>query len=154
MVSAVTLTYRKFRFMIFIIWKISKDFTTSSVDLKNDYPEITGFSVRNMQCMMQFFDKYNQELTMVKGTTPTITQSMIAPLEGYNFALPIKHLGWTHNLILMQQVKDIHARYWYMVQSIASHWKQAIYKKPSGLITTASTVHWRTISRKPVCTRD
>ncbi len=52
-----------------------------SVDLKNDYPEIKGFSVRNMQCMMQFFDEYNQELTMVKGAASTITQSMIAQLE-------------------------------------------------------------------------
>ena len=48
---------------------------------------------------------------------------MIASLEEYIFTLPIKHLGGTHNLILMQQVKDIRARYWYMVQSIASHWK-------------------------------
>lgn len=109
-----------------------------SVDLKNDYPEIKGFSMRNMQCMIQFFGEYNQELTMVKGAIPaitqsviaqfeksakTITQSVIAQLEGYNFVLPVKHLGWTHNLILMQQVKDIRARYWYMVQSIASHWK-------------------------------
>lgn len=37
-----------------------------AVDLKNDYSEIKGFSVRNMQCMMQFFNEYNQELTMVK----------------------------------------------------------------------------------------
>lgn len=40
-----------------------------------------------------------------------MTQSVIAPLGGYNFALPVKHLGWTHNLILMQQVKDTHTRY-------------------------------------------
>lgn len=86
-----------------------------SVDLKNDYPEIKGFSVRNMQCMIQFFSEYNQELTMIKGSTPTITQSVIAQLEGYNFVLPVKHLGWTHNLVLMQQVKDIRARYWYMM---------------------------------------
>lgn len=70
---------------------------------------------------MQFFGEYNQELTMVKGATPTITQSVITQLVGYNLALSVKHLGWTHNLILMQQVKDIRARYWYMVQSIASH---------------------------------
>lgn len=38
-----------------------------AVDLKNDYAEIKGFSVRNMQCMIQFFNEYNQELTMVKG---------------------------------------------------------------------------------------
>lgn len=94
-----------------------------SVDLKNDYPEIKGFSVRNMQCMMQFFSEYNQELTMVKVVSSAITQSVIAQSEEYNFILPIKHLDWTHNLILMQQVKDIRARYWYMMQSITSHWK-------------------------------
>ena len=38
-----------------------------AADLKNDYSEIKGFSVRNMQCMMQFFNEYNQELTMIKG---------------------------------------------------------------------------------------
>ena len=37
-----------------------------SVDLKNDYSEIQGFTVRNMQYMVQFFNEYNQELTMVK----------------------------------------------------------------------------------------
>ena len=108
-----------------------------STDLKNDYPEIKGFSIRNMQCMIQFFDEYNQGLTMTKTALPSIaqspiaqfeqvsvpkTQSAIAQLEKFNFTLPIKHLGWTHNLILMQQVKDINARYWYMVQCIASHW--------------------------------
>ncbi len=110
-----------------------------AVDLKNDYPEIKGLSVRNMQCMMQFFNEYNQDLTMVKGavssitqpavaqfneTSKPITQPMIAQLDSYNFTLPVKHLNWTHNLILMQQVKDIRARYWYMVQSIISHWNK------------------------------
>lgn len=93
-----------------------------SVDLKNDYAEIKGFSVRNMQCMIQFFNEYNQELTMIKGVASPITQSMIAQLTEPNFQLPIKHLDWTHNLVLMMQVKDIRARYWYMVQSITNHW--------------------------------
>ena len=86
------------------------------------YSEIKGFSIRNMQCMIQFFNEYNEELTMVRGIVPPITQSVIAQSEEYNFTLPIKHLGWTHNLILLQQVKDIRARYWYMIQSITSHW--------------------------------
>ena len=30
-----------------------------TVDLKNEYPERKGFSVRNMQCMMQFYNEYN-----------------------------------------------------------------------------------------------
>lgn len=105
-------------------------------DMKNDYPAIKGFSVRNMQCMMQFYAEYNQELTMVKSSSKpiakpvvaqltlsnAITQPVVAQLTKYNFTLPIKHLDWSHNLILMQQVKDIKARYWYMVQCITSHW--------------------------------
>ncbi len=117
------------------------------------YWDIGGMlQVRNMQCMMQFFNEYNQELTMVKDAVSSITQpavaqsgkdskpitqsmiaqftetskpitkSVISQLKVYNFTLPIKHLNWTHNLILMQQVKDIRARYWYMVQCIISHW--------------------------------
>lgn len=108
-----------------------------SVDLKNDYSEIKGFSVRNMQYMVQFFNEYNQELTMVKGaefsiaqsvaaqldsTSEPITKSLISQLGEYNFTLPVKHLSWTHNLVLIKQVKDIRARYWYMIQCITSHW--------------------------------
>ena len=108
-----------------------------AVDLKNDYTDIKGFSVRNMQYMMQFFNEYNQELTMVKVATAPITKSLISQLENnpesitkslvsqigeYNFNLPVKHLDWTHNLVLIKQVKNIRARYWYMVQSITNHW--------------------------------
>ena len=108
-----------------------------AVDLKNDYTDIKGFSVRNMQYMMQFFNEYNQELTMVKVATAPITKSLISQLENnpesitkslvsqigeYNFTLPVKHLDWTHNLVLIKQVKNIRARYWYMVQSITNHW--------------------------------
>lgn len=107
-----------------------------AVDLKNDYSEIKGFTVRNMQYMVQFFNEYNQELTMVKGADSitkslisqlgnnpeSITQSLVAQLGEYNFTLPVKHLDWTHNLVLIKQVKDIRARYWYMVQSITNHW--------------------------------
>ena len=78
--------------------RVKKTLQRLAVDLKNDYSEIKGFSVRNMQCMIQFFNKYNQELTIVKGVFSPITQSVIAQLEEYNFTLPIKHLGWTHKV--------------------------------------------------------
>ena len=94
-----------------------------AVDLKNEYPERKGFSVRNMQCMMQFYNEYNKELTMAKVRNIPITQSMIAQLGNDPTELPIKHLSWTHNIILIQQVKNIQARYWYMIQCIIGHWQ-------------------------------
>lgn len=113
-----------------------------SVDMKNEFPKIKGFSVRNMQCMIQFYEEYNKELTLPKRSLPEITQSTIAQLNkytekdeypitqstiaqlpAYNFYLPVIHLSWTHNIVLIQKVKDIRARYWYMIQCIKSNWK-------------------------------
>ena len=118
-----------------------------SRDLKNEYPEEKGFSERNLRCMVEFFLEYNQELTMVKSKTKTsisqvasgerilqpsvaelqgqtITQRPVAQLPEYNFMLPIRHIHWTHNVILMQRVKDINARYWYMIQCLTLHWSK------------------------------
>ncbi len=115
-----------------------------STDMKNLYPEIKGFTVRNFQFMVQFYEEYNSELTMVKSipqqtttqlqtnTKPVVSQLCSSPntkpavsqLPKYNFELPIKHLSWSHNLLLIQQVKDIRARYWYMTQCVANHWSR------------------------------
>lgn len=93
-----------------------------ALDLKNEYSEIKGFSVRNMQYMVQFHNEYNKELTMINGKNAGIAKSLISQLSEYNFTLPIKYLSWSHNIILLKYVKDIRARYWYMIQSITSHW--------------------------------
>lgn len=85
-----------------------------SGDLKNDYPKVKGFSPRNCRCMIQFYKEYNQELT--------IWQPSVAKLESSKITLPIKQLSWSHNITLIQKVKDIKARYWYMVQCLKSGW--------------------------------
>ena len=119
-----------------------------SVDLKNEYPKVKGFSVRNMQFMIQFYKEYNKELTLpqtdnkpitklpisqldrnANNAEYTIAKSAVSQLPEYNFKLPIKHLAWTHNIILIQKVKDIRARYWYMIQCIKMHWKADYLKE-------------------------
>ena len=82
--------------------------------LKNDYPKVKGFSPRNCRCMIQFYNEYNQELT--------IWQQPVAKLEISNLTLPVKQLSWSHNVILMQKVKDLKARYWYMIQCLKNGW--------------------------------
>lgn len=56
------------------------------------------------QYMVQFFNEYNQELTMIKRDASPIAKSVISQLDEYNFTLPIKHLDWTHNLVLVKQI--------------------------------------------------
>ena len=61
-----------------------------AIDLKNEYPERKGFSVRNMQCMMQFYNEYNKELTMVKVGHFSIAQPLVAQLKNNVNTLAIK----------------------------------------------------------------
>lgn len=99
-----------------------------SIDLKNDFPDIKGFSVRNCQFMIQFYKEYNQELTFTK---PSVSQTKIAntkpsvsQLPAQKFNLPITQISWAHNVVIMQRVKNIDARYWYMVQTIKNSWSR------------------------------
>jgi hypothetical protein len=62
-----------------------------SVDLKNEYPQVKGFSVRNMQYMMQFYEEYNRELTLPKSLQNTIVQPPVAQLN--------KNTKTEHNII-------------------------------------------------------
>lgn len=95
-----------------------------SVDLKNEYPEEKGFSERNLRCMVDFYLEYNKDLNAIKDRHNSILQPAVAELPEYNFSLPIRHIHWTHNVILMQRVKDVKARYWYMIQCLTSHWSK------------------------------
>ena len=85
-------------------------------DLKNDYPEMKGFSVRNCQFMIQFYNEYNQQLTN--------TKRAVSYLNNNEIVLPISKLGWSHNITLMQRTKDIKARYWYMIQCLKNGWSR------------------------------
>lgn len=87
-----------------------------SNDMKNDFPQIKGFSIRNCQVMMQFYNEYNQRLTNAQRT--------VAHLGNTSITLPVKQLGWAHNVALMQKVKDIKARYWYMIQCLKHGWSR------------------------------
>ena len=52
-----------------------------SIDLKNEYPKVKGFSVRNLQCMIQFYEEYNKELSLPKTLQDPIVQPPVAQLD-------------------------------------------------------------------------
>lgn len=66
--------------------------------------------------MVQFYKEYNQTLTN--------TQRPVAHLEDRNLIFPVKQLGWAQNVTLMQRVKDLKARYWYMIQCLKNGWSR------------------------------
>lgn len=94
-----------------------------SRDLRNELPEVKGFSERNIGYMIRLVREY--------GFTP-ILQQPVAKLDASgkvpqpvaqmvpSAILPqlVARIPWGHNILLMEKVKDLTARLWYMQQVV------------------------------------
>jgi predicted nuclease of restriction endonuclease-like (RecB) superfamily len=74
-------------------------------DLRQEFPDMKGFSPRNLRYMRAFAEAYSDE---------AILQQVVA------------NLPWGHNVRLMEAVKDPTARLWYAQQAIAHGWSRNI----------------------------
>lgn len=112
-------------------------------DLKNELAEVKGFSVRNIQMMVQFFNEYQMitsigQLPVADLESQSITQLPVAHLDNTaitqltvaqlgdtkNQAQLIALIGWTQHTILLQKIKDLSIRYWYMQQILEQGWSR------------------------------
>jgi predicted nuclease of restriction endonuclease-like (RecB) superfamily len=74
-------------------------------DLKAEFPEMKGFSSRNLKYMRAFAEAYPDE---------QIVQQLVAQIP------------WGHNCILLDKVKDDNERLWYIQQTIENGWSRAV----------------------------
>jgi predicted nuclease of restriction endonuclease-like (RecB) superfamily len=102
-----------------------------AIDLKNEFSELKGFSERNIGYMLVFYKEYPSlsilQPPVAKLTDPSnpIVQPPVAQLESIkNQNNNLFLIGWTHHTILIQKVKDLPTRYWYMQQIIINGWSK------------------------------
>jgi predicted nuclease of restriction endonuclease-like (RecB) superfamily len=92
-------------------------------DLKREFPDIKGFSSRNLKYMRAFAEAYPDE---------QIVQQLAAQIP------------WFHNCVLLDKVKDPVERHWYIQQTTINGWSRSIlaiqietglYRRQGGAIT-------------------
>jgi len=76
-----------------------------SRDLHAAFPEMRGFSLRNLKYMRAFAAAYPDE---------SIVQQLVAQLP------------WGHNIVLLEKVKDEQERLWYIEHAIEHGWSRSI----------------------------
>jgi predicted nuclease of restriction endonuclease-like (RecB) superfamily len=82
-----------------------------SIDLKNELPETKGFSERNLGYMLRFAKEYS------------ILQQPVAKFENMQLLCSIP---WGHNILLMEKIKDINKRFWYIEHIINGGWSRDV----------------------------
>lgn len=107
-----------------------------AVDLKNELPEIKGFSERNIKRMLTFFREYptlgivphpEAQLSSTGNLMEKMPQAVAQMLETND--LPILHhlvaqIPWGHNILLMEKIKNLPTRLWYVQQTIEQGWSR------------------------------
>lgn len=137
-----------------------------AAELKNELPDLKGFSARNIDRMLSFHRDYPDPAAIVqqpaaqlpaipispqpvsKIRTAPISQPPVARIEDIAILqqpagelpppaevprpaalLPgslLWSIPWAHHVILMQKVKDLATRRWYMEQTLAGSWSRNI----------------------------
>lgn len=72
-------------------------------DLKAEFPDVNGFSVRNLQYMRKFAESYPDS----------------------NYAAAAAQIPWGHNMLLLDKVKDPEKMLWYVHQAIKGGWSRS-----------------------------
>ena len=115
-----------------------------SIDLKNELPEEKGFSERNIQFIIQFYLEYsNKELNTKRPVSQLEATSLkdiiieLAQQKNEIVHVPLAQLeqqdiehqlllftGWAHHIILIQKVKVLNTRFWYMQECLKNGWSR------------------------------
>ena len=76
-----------------------------SKEIKSEFPDLKGFSSRNLKYMRKFAEEY-KDIEFVQEALAQIT--------------------WYHNIILMDKLRDIDKRIWYINKTIENGWSRNI----------------------------
>lgn len=113
-----------------------------SKDIRNELSEVKGFSERNIKRMLQFYREYpnlpNPDMNFVpqaaaqipaKGSELSIVPQGAAQLENFSDqSIPAQlalGIPWFHHVILIEKIKELKVRYWYMDQTIENGWSRS-----------------------------
>ena len=90
-------------------------------DIKIAYPHSTGYSVRNLKYMAKFAAKYDEQFV----------QTVSAQIP------------WSHNVTIIEKVKDTEKREWYINKAIENGWSHSVlvHQIESGLYERQAIAH-------------
>lgn len=107
-----------------------------ALDLRSELSEVKGFSERNLKRMTQFYREYPhlpvigpRAVAQLESET-TISENRPPAVAQINHPVSVERLvpriSWAHNMLLIQTVKDMQTRLWYMQQIIAQGWSRDV----------------------------
>ncbi len=109
-----------------------------SRDIRNDLPEMKGFSERNLKRMVRFYREYPWLVEKVPQAVAQLPEraangkvpQAVAPASylsvSENLQKLVTKIPWGQNFLLIEKVKDLPHRLWYMQATIEDGWSRDV----------------------------
>ncbi len=96
-------------------------------ELKNELPDLKGFSERNIKRMLAFHRAYSDAGEIVPQVAAQTSPPSKVPQPAAQMADSLLwSIPWFHHVILIEKVKDFDTRRWYMEQTLANGWSRNV----------------------------
>jgi len=130
------------RELIVLYWNIGKIINEKAVwgnkfienlakDIKFEFPNSTGYSVRNLKYMSKFarlfpdFEFVQAALAQISNSE--IMQRSVAQFENAEFVqAPLAQISWYHHIALMDREKDTMKYLWYARKTVQNGWSRNV----------------------------
>jgi predicted nuclease of restriction endonuclease-like (RecB) superfamily len=96
-------------------------------ELANELPEVKGFSERNIGRMIAFYREYPNPTDFLPQPAAKLESTKKLPQVAAKLPDAILwSIPWFHQIVLMEKVKDLPTRHWYMQQTLANGWSRNV----------------------------
>jgi len=98
-----------------------------AMDIHKSFPNLKGFSLSNLRRMKAFYQSYSNSL--LKHAQP------VRELDESGMLQLVAQIPWGHNIVLLEKVKNIPERFWYIQKTIENGWSRnvMVHQIESGL---------------------
>jgi predicted nuclease of restriction endonuclease-like (RecB) superfamily len=97
-----------------------------SIDLKNDMPDEKGFSERNINRMLSFYREYKDLVILPQAAAKLENRSKVPQAAAQFTPEVLFSIPWMHHAALIEKIKDLKTRNWYMQSIIDFGWSRNV----------------------------
>lgn len=110
-----------------------------SKDLRTEFPDMAGFSKRNLELIRQWFLFYSSGFPIAKQVVSQLERadSLISQASGkisdgveasqfVLFTSKLSSIPWGHHIRIVQKIKDIDQAFFYIEKTIENNWSRAV----------------------------
>ena len=104
-----------------------------------EFPDMKGFSYRNLRYIRQWYEFYYQRITFWQQPVAKLGedngQQVVAQLDDVNMQQPVAQISeeaffsvpWGHHLYIISQCKDVNRAVFYLKKTVENGWSRAVF---------------------------